>query len=192
MTYVSGPSRHKYREFSGTTIDDARSTVKVVDTDKLDSLYLYSLKEQQAQCSHHAGSPRPVRKARRRQRPDPDDDAARNQPPRQPGTAALVPVRRGDTPGLESPAPGAAQAPASVVGAATGTRRLRLRLRLGGRLRVVLGWRARRGEGVHGALEREHRLTPVEAAHSGRRRRQRVLRGEDLRGKLAPLRSPHL
>eukprot|EP00964_Phaeocystis_antarctica_P009383 scaffold5078_cov63-Phaeocystis_antarctica.AAC.17 len=43
--------------------------------------------------------------------------------------------------------------PASVVGATTGTRSLRLRL---GDRHLVLGRRARRGEGVHRALEGEH------------------------------------
>ena len=62
--------------------------------------------------------------------------------------------------------------PASVVGAATAS----------ARRRRVLGRRARRGEGEERALEGEHRLAPVEAAHAHarRRRRQRVLGGEDL------------
>jgi hypothetical protein len=67
--------------------------------------------------------------------------------------------------------------PASVVGAATASARRRRVLG-----RRVLGRRARRGEGEERALEGEHRLAPVEAAHAHarRRRRQRVLGGEDL------------
>ena len=58
-------------------------------------------------------------------------------------------------------------------------------------LGVRVGYRV--GVGVRlRPLAGKHRLTPVEAAHAGRRRRQRVLRGEDLRGQLAPLRPARL
>ena len=58
---------------------------------------------------------------------------------------------------------------------------------VGGRRVVgaVAGRRARRREGAQLALELQDRLAAVDAARAVGRRRQRVLRGEDLRRELA-------